>query len=198
MNSVIAGERLAIPELESYREQFQENRNEARRLTEELSDEQMNWRPAAGRWSIAECFAHLDLIGRLYRPVLTTAIDKARKDNRLARGPFRLGFIGRKFIGSMEPPPKLKVRTVASMLPGGLSAHNAAAVMDEFYVLGDTFTALMKSAEGLDLRRVRVRSVVTPLLRLGIGEWFAFLAAHERRHIWQARQVLNAPGFPDA
>jgi hypothetical protein len=198
MNSVIAGERLAIPELESYREQFQENRNEARRLTEELSDEQMNWRPAAGRWSIAECFAHLDLIGRLYRPVLTTVIDKARKDNRLARGPFRLGFIGRKFIGSMEPPPKLKVRTVASMLPGGLSAHNADAVMDEFYVLGDTFTALMKSAEGLDLRRVRVRSVVTPLLRLGIGEWFAFLAAHERRHIWQARQVLNAPGFPDA
>jgi hypothetical protein len=27
------------------------------------------------------------------------------------------------------------------------------------------------------------------------GGYFAFLAAHDRRHLWQARQVRQASGF---
>jgi hypothetical protein len=31
---------------------------------------------------------------------------------------------------------------------------------------------------------------------MGLGPCFAFLAAHERRHLWQAWQVRKDPGFP--
>jgi hypothetical protein len=31
---------------------------------------------------------------------------------------------------------------------------------------------------------------------MSLNSAFALMAAHERRHLWQARQVIAAPGFP--
>lgn len=47
----------------------------------------------------------------------------------------------------------------------------------------------LRSADGLDLARIKVTSPVTRLLRLSLGQWLAGLAGHQRRHLWQARQV---------
>ncbi len=50
-------------------------------------------------------------------------------------------------------------------------------------------------ADGLDLARVRVISPVSRCFRLPLGAYFAFVMAHDRRHLWQARQVRTLPGF---
>ncbi len=47
----------------------------------------------------------------------------------------------------------------------------------------------MTRAEGIDLARVKVRSPVLWLLRLSLGQWFALIAGHQKRHLWQAGQV---------
>jgi hypothetical protein len=36
------------------------------------------------------------------------------------------------------------------------------------------------------------------MVRLPLGAYFHFILAHDRRHLWQARQVRNAAGFPAA
>jgi hypothetical protein len=46
--------------------------------------------------------------------------------------------------------------------------------------------------------RVRFRSPFLALLRLSLGTGFAALSAHNRRHIWLAREVMAWPGFPGA
>jgi hypothetical protein len=33
-------------------------------------------------------------------------------------------------------------------------------------------------------------------LRLPLGAYFAFVIAHDRRHLWQARRVRDAAEFP--
>ena len=35
-----------------------------------------------------------------------------------------------------------------------------------------------------------------PLMKWSLGTMFALVMAHERRHIWQARQVRNDRRFP--
>ena len=42
-------------------------RDELRRLVAGLSAEQWSWKPAPDRWSVAECFAHLNETGGLDR-----------------------------------------------------------------------------------------------------------------------------------
>src|SRR6266545_284985 len=62
-------------------------------------------------------------------------------------------------------------------------------------VVRDQLAERVRQADGLDLARVRTISPVNSLLRLPLGAYFNFILAHDRRHLWQARQVRNAPGF---
>jgi len=65
----------------------------------------------------------------------------------------------------------------------------------QFLRVRDQLAERVRQADGLDLKRARVTSPVTRLLRMPLGAYFAFILAHERRHLWQARQVRNARGF---
>jgi hypothetical protein len=71
-------------------------------------------------------------------------------------------------------------------------------VITDFLGWQDQFLGRLKQADGLDLRRVRARSPVIAWLKYSLGISFAAYLAHQRRHLWQARQVRNAPGFPYA
>jgi hypothetical protein len=71
-----------------------------------------------------------------------------------------------------------------------------AEVLAEFAKLQGELVRLLRRAHGLDLARVKVPSPVTSLLRLSLGQWFHFLAAHERRHLWQAEQITSEERFP--
>jgi hypothetical protein len=41
-----------------------------------------------------------------------------------------------------------------------------------------------------------VKSPAVSWIRLPLGSGFALMVAHERRHLWQARNVINETGFP--
>ncbi len=48
--------------LDEYVRQFEDLKRDARQLTEGLSDAQLNWSPAPGRWSMAQCLEHLNSV----------------------------------------------------------------------------------------------------------------------------------------
>jgi hypothetical protein len=54
----------------------------------------------------------------------------------------------------------------------------------------------LRRANGLDLARARVTSPVSKWLRFSLGTLFAVIAAHERRHLCQARRIVAMPSFP--
>jgi hypothetical protein len=54
----------------------------------------------------------------------------------------------------------------------------------------------VSAASGLRLSKIKVNSPASPLIKLTLEEAIALMAAHERRHLWQARQVRNHPDFP--
>jgi hypothetical protein len=41
-----------------------------------------------------------------------------------------------------------------------------------------------------------VASPANRLLHISLGSGFALQIAHERRHLWQARQILSRADFP--
>jgi NTP pyrophosphatase (non-canonical NTP hydrolase) len=64
------------PELEAYHQQFEAITQEAGELVRGLSEEEFNWRPAPGQWSIEECVAHLTMTGHWQTEALERAIDE--------------------------------------------------------------------------------------------------------------------------
>jgi hypothetical protein len=98
-------------------------------------------------------------------------------------------------VRSMEPPPKRLMKTfkIFAVPPGG--TYGLSDVLPEFLRVRDQLAERVRRSDGLHLQCPRVVSPVTPLLRMPLGAYFAFVIAHDRRHLWQARQVLEAPGF---
>jgi hypothetical protein len=159
-----------------------------------LSREQLTWRSEPGRWSIIECIDHLNGVSTMYLPLFARKIAEARANGMLASGPFRYGFLGNKFVGSLEPPVKMKVKMQKGMeVPVVSDPEKVIAEFDRLMIEAEKVVA---SADGVDLRGVKITSLLSRLLKLSLGQWFAFFNAHARRHLWQARNVMSHAGFP--
>jgi hypothetical protein len=154
-----------------------------------LNEVQFNWHPGKGRWSIADCLQHLNVGVTKALPAFDDAIAKGRAEGQLASGPFKYGWFSRMVVGSMEPPPKFRMKAPAMIRVPSTVSYRAAELLPEFTRVRDELALRVRQAEGLDLARVRTISYVNRLLRLPLGAYFQFILAHDRRHLWQARQV---------
>lgn len=187
--------RILHAELSEYRRQLRDARADAEKLVEGLTDAQFNWSPAPGRWSIAECLDHLNS-GWLVLPKLDHKIASATEKGLRGEGPYRHPLLGRLYVRFVEPPPKIRFRAPKAYVPK--PDQPLAAVAPRFFELQDELIRRVLAADGLDLGEIRMSSPITRKFRMSLGQWFAFLAAHERRHLWQAWQVRNHPAFPAA
>src|SRR6266571_4311511 len=159
-------------ELEDDLRQIAAVKAEAQRLLAGLSDAEFNRRPAPGRWSAAECLDHLNAIRKVL-PAIDRTIAGARARGLRSDGPFRYGWFTRWMIRAFEPLA-------------------TSAVLREFLSLRDELAARVRAADGLDLKRAIVVSPVSRFVRMPLGGYLAFLLAHDRRHLWQARAALGS------
>jgi hypothetical protein len=190
------------PQLDEFRRQFEELANEADALVAPLSDVQFTWQPStakasAGRlrygWSVAQCIDHLNVTARMYLPVLDEGIANGIRQGHYGEGPYTYSWLSRMFVRMLEPPPRFRTKTpTAFQPPPGRTRHEIMAAFRAYQV---QYVDRLRQANGLDLSRARTRSPVASWLVFPLGCGFAAMAAHERRHLWQARQVMQAPGF---
>jgi hypothetical protein len=183
-----------VSDLEDFRRLLEAVNVDARDLTNELTDAQFNWRPAPGRWSIAECLDHLTQTGRVAVGHIRETLEDARRRKLYSRGPFRYGMLGQMIVRSMGPQPRRKFKAPAVFKPR--PDRPRQTVERDFFALQDELLGCIKESNGINLKRAKVTSPVTRLLRLSLGQEFALLIAHEQRHLWQARQVRANPQFP--
>ena len=184
------------PELQDLIRQIQAIKADGQAVCAALSESQFNWRPGEGRWSIAECLVHVNVAVSRTLPAFDKAIADGRAQGRTAKAgdsaPNRYGWFSRWMIGSMEPPPKRRMKTFGIFAVPAGRTHALTRVLPEFVAVRDLLAERVSRADGLDLKRIRTVSPVTRLLRLPLGAYLQFVIAHDRRHLWQARQVRNA------
>lgn len=183
------------PELSEYRAAFLDARLRAAVLTADLSDAQFSWRPHSGRWSIAECLAHLNIVGRQYSRMVKELIDSGRRRRMLTGGGLhRHGFWGSLFVRSMEPPVRIRLPAPRHFKPA--TGYGVARVVPAFLALQEDYVRLIESANGLDLGALRIPNPNFRLVQLSLGQCFGLIASHQRRHLWQAERIRAASAFP--
>jgi hypothetical protein len=182
------------PDVDEYRIQFERLAGEADALVAPLTEVQFNWSPATGGWSVAECIDHLNVTARLYLPRIDEAIAEAIRRGLYGDGPYTHDLLGRLFVLSMEPPAKIKVKAPESFRPGARRARSE--IMAAFRAYQVQFVDRLRQANGLDLRRAKVHSPASSWIKVSLNSGFALMLAHERRHLWQAHQVVTSSGFP--
>jgi hypothetical protein len=185
----------ARPEIADLLAQTEAARAEARALCEGLADAQLLWRPAPGSWGVAECLDHLVRAGSWFVKQAGHGLEDARARDLRAAGPYRLRPFDRLAASLLEPPVRrLRVRAPRGSEPAAIGEPRA--VLAAFEQLQDSLAARVLECDGWDLRRGRARSPRHPAIKLSRGGLLQVTLAHERRHLWQARRVREAAGFP--
>ena len=188
------------PELEVFREEFDAISADADTLLASLSDTQFYWAPDAATWSVAQCLEHLNVTARSYLPMLDDSIASAKNLGVYGTGPFRYGWFSRFFVKSQEPPVRrrFKAPKVFQPAPNTAPQRKRNEIEAGFRGYQVQFVDRLRQANGVDLAKARVQSPANRWLRLDLGAGFALMAAHERRHLWQARRLTERPDFPKA
>jgi len=168
----------------------------ANALAGRVTDEEFFWQPGDGtRWSIALCLDHLAVANTVYGAAIRTAVDRAHAAGWPRKGPAAPGFFGRKFIESLEPPVKRRTKAPGKIKPG--PRRSREEILRAYYKAHDDIRQLIVDAAGIDINRATFPNPFIGLVRVKVSTGFNVIAAHDRRHLWQAEQVereLRASG----
>ena len=176
-------------------EEMEQNVARADAITRGMDDRQFNWRAEPAKWSVAQCLTHLCMINEIDFPHLDRAIALAKEKGWKGPGPYDYGFLTRWFISTIEPPVKRRFPAPKGYAPPPADVR-MPATLRRYREVTEGMIARLMSADGLDLAKARTVLPALPMLKMPLGGRFKLMTSHDRRHLWQAEQVMKHPSFP--
>lgn len=167
--------------------------NEARSTFGHLSPSQLNWKPSAERWSVAQCFDHLLTSNRGYLPIIDNVL-AGYKRTFWQSMPVLPGLMGKLLVKSMDPASTRKVKAPKRFQPA--QSDISASVINDFVAQQKQIVDKMKSTEHLDLEKIVITSPAAGVVIYSLMDAYRLIVVHEQRHFQQAKRVTEEPGFP--
>lgn len=178
---------LASVQLESLVRDSRHAMEEARNLLTYNDEETLRSRPSPGSWSALECVVHLNLSMEAMLPGIRQAVGAARQSSQ-ATPVYKMDFTGRLLAWSLEPPALIKMKAPKTAQP--LESAGPEPVLQQFEHLHNELIELLRAAAGKSIDQQRMKS---PFANLHYNAYSAFriIAAHDRRHLLQARKAAG-------
>lgn len=173
-------------------EAFDAAEQDARALVTGLPEELGTWRVDDASWSVAECLDHLATSNRVYLRAMQPASERALARGRSRRGPARPGLIGGWFVRTLEPPVTPRSRTKAPQIIRPRRDPSLDDAVRQFLASQDEVRAFLRRYADIDLAGVRFPNPFLRGVRFSLATGLHVIAAHERRHLWQAWRVREA------
>lgn len=159
-----------------------------------LDARQLNWKPAASRWSVAQCLEHLLTTNDLMVARADEALDGLRGRSLWQRLPVWPGLLGRMLIRTQGPEVKRKFKAPGKSTPAASALD--AGIVRRFVLQQCDLIAKLDAAANRDLASVVMVSPFASIVTYSVLDSWRLVVAHERRHVAQARRVMETPGFP--
>jgi len=167
--------------------------NEARSTFGHLTPSQLNWKPSAQRWSVAQCFDHLLTSNKGYLPIIDNVL-AGYKRTFWQSMPVLPGLMGKLLVKSMDPASTRKVKAPKRFQPA--QSEISASVINDFVAQQKQMIDKMKATEHLDLEKIVITSPVAGVVVYSLMDAYRLIVVHEQRHFQQAKRVTEEPGFP--
>ena len=167
---------------------------DARSVFGGLTKEQLNWKPAAERWSVGQCFAHLMTSNSGYLPIIDSVVKGHKQSSIWQKLPVLPGVWGRLLIKSLDPSTTRKLKAPKKFEPA--QSDISATIIEDFVTQQAKVIEGMKATANLDLERIIITSPALNIVTYSLMDAYRIIVVHERRHFQQARRVIEESGFP--
>ena len=161
-----------------------------------LTRDQLNWKPAADEWSVAQCFDHLIKINSTYFPQWRRIEEGAYRPTWRDRVPLLARFFGLIVLRAVQPASKRKFKAAKHVEPS--SSAIDGDIIARFTSHQHQVIQHMTLAGSRDATAIIITSPVAPIAYYSLLDAFRIIVAHERRHMAQAARVVRADGFPSS
>src|SRR6185295_13467872 len=91
--------------------------NDAKSTFGSLTPVQLNWKPSAERWSIAQCFDHLIVSNKGFLPIIESVRSGKKQTRFVERLPGWPGLAGKLLIKSLDPASTRKLKAPKNFQP---------------------------------------------------------------------------------
>lgn len=163
-----------------------QSRELLRQAVNGLSAEQRSFRPAADRWSVADCIEHLTIVENFTLKSIQQLLGQPPAGTPDTSGKDQI-------ILDNVPARKTRVKGPEAVMPTGR--------WPDFDDLLAQFEAVRQRSIGFaETTQADLRAYAFPHPFLGpldCYQWLLFLATHCERHVRQMEEVKSDPAFPD-
>jgi hypothetical protein len=180
------------PDIAVLEDGFDAVERDARALVSGLTELSGAWRPDANSWSVAECLDHLAIANRVYLRAMQPVAERTLMQGRRRRGPAQPGVIGRWFIRTLEPPVTSRFKRTAPERIRPRPTPSLGDSIAQFLASHDEVRAFLRRYADIDLAGARFPNPFVRGVRFSLATGLHVIAAHERRHLWQAWRVRQA------
>ncbi len=181
-------------ELDSLVSQADAIANDARNVFGNLTKDQVNWKPAPERWSVAQCFDHLITSNRGYLPIIDDVLKGQKKSSVWQKLPVLPGLWGKMLIKSLDPAQTRKMKAPKRFQPAQSDVRET--IIEDFVAQQRKVIEGMKATSHLDRENIIITSPAASVITYSLMDAYRIIVVHERRHFQQAQRVTEESGFP--
>lgn len=152
-----------------------------------LTAQELNWKPNANTWSIAQNIDHLIVINRTYFPILDALQTGKYAPPFLAKIGFISNFLGNMIYDSVKPENKKKIRTFSIWEPATSQIKGDILTQFEQHQI-ELKNAIIAAVPFIEKGQV-IHSPANKNIVYKLDKAFDVIVAHEIRHLEQAKEV---------
>jgi hypothetical protein len=159
-----------------------------------LSAEQVNWKLAADSWSIGQCLDHLIRTNSQFFPELEKLAAGHRKNSFWENySPFT--GLGGKYLIKMigNDAKKIKAPSKDIVQPSDIEPN----IVNRYVEHQDYVIEKLKATSAADPKKTVLTSPFMRLITYTLDDSYTIFIEHARRHVRQAKRVMEADGFPN-
>ena len=159
-----------------------------------LNQEQLNFSPENGSWSIGQCLSHIIKTNEAYFPEVKKNLSEGYRMKFWEKySPFSTS-IGKSMLTHLGADIKKKFKTPKVFSPS--AKFTAASLFTAFSNHQKSMVALYQSFENKLPQNTIITAPASKLITLPLNDILKILVAHEQRHIKQAKNIMSLTVFP--
>ena len=185
---------MSSSEVDSLVSQADAIAQDAQKVFGGLSKEQLNWKPGAERWSVAQCFDHLISANNGYLPIIDDVVKGQKKSSIWQKLPFFPAILGKLLIKSLDPAQTRKIKAPKRFQPA--QSDVSGSIIHDFAAQQERLIEKIKATSNLDLEHIVITSPAASFVTYSLMDAYRIVVVHERRHFQQAQRVTEESGFP--
>jgi hypothetical protein len=179
--------------IEDFKKRTKSNLERVKSNFSSLSENQFNWKPSTDVWSVGECINHLIVTNELYK-VKIENLSTSAPGNTETDYTYSMSFMGKMIAKGVDPANVKKAKTFKVFSPKKSSFQKS--VVESYIASSDKLIDLVSRMRNFDLKKLRLSSPVSALIRLNLGDPLIIIPKHDERHIIQAERLIKTESFP--